>query len=362
MEHDSRGRRDTGQVAPHAPRLWAAQAGWDARWRPPWGRVDLRGVSQWRRWTWAIDPLIRRRDRTPPNAVTTRKPSTLGAALGDSNPQRTVPQAIIRRMTDTSGHPELPPLYYASIANDLAEVRRLLEAGADPNDGESIYHAAEKNHRAVLDLLKAHGGDFSLRHPHWTNTPLYFLAGFGEDEGGEAAWHKGVAYLLEQGADPNVTSYDVDETPLHKIAASGGNAATARLLLEYGANPRGAERARQDAVRPGRAHRQCRRGPAACRAWREHGPGARRRVPGGMPAWWRPARTRTARAGSVTGRPARDRARLRGHAAALGRLARTGAGRAHADCSRRASQHAGSGVRLLAARLGRAWLPALSRR
>jgi ankyrin repeat protein len=140
-------------------------------------------------------------------------------------------------MSDASGHPELPPLYDASIANDLAEVRRLLEAGADPNDGESIYHAAEKNHRAVLDLLKAHGGDFSMRHPHWTNTPLYFLAGFGEDEGGEAAWHQGMAYLLEQGADPNVTSYEVDETPLHKIAASGGNAATARLLLDHGANP-----------------------------------------------------------------------------------------------------------------------------
>ena len=45
-----------------------------------------------------------------------------------------------------------------------------------------------------------------------------------------------MAYLLEQGADPNVTSYDVEETPLHKIAASGGNAATARLLLDHGAN------------------------------------------------------------------------------------------------------------------------------
>ncbi len=140
-------------------------------------------------------------------------------------------------MAETTDYPELPPLYYASVANDLAEVKRLLEAGADPNDGESIYHAAEKNHRAVLDLLKAHGGDFSQRHPHWTNTPLYFLAGFGGDDGGEAAWHKGMAYLLERGADPNVTSYAVNETPLHKVAAARGNAATARLLLDHGANP-----------------------------------------------------------------------------------------------------------------------------
>lgn len=49
--------------------------------------------------------------------------------------------------------PELPALYYASVANDVAEVERLLTAGADPNDGESIFHAAEKNHRAVIDLL-----------------------------------------------------------------------------------------------------------------------------------------------------------------------------------------------------------------
>jgi ankyrin repeat protein len=139
-------------------------------------------------------------------------------------------------MPDTTSGPELPPLYYASVANDLVEVRRLLDGGADPNDGESIYHAAEKNHRDVLDLLKAHGADFSGRHPGWRNTPLYFLAGFAHDKNGEAAWHKGMAYLLEQGADPNVTSYEIQETPLHKIAGSGGNAATARLLLDHGAD------------------------------------------------------------------------------------------------------------------------------
>jgi ankyrin repeat protein len=45
-----------------------------------------------------------------------------------------------------------------------------------------------------------------------------------------------MAYFLEQGADPNVVSYEVRETPLHKTAASGGNAATASLLLDHGAN------------------------------------------------------------------------------------------------------------------------------
>jgi ankyrin repeat protein len=78
------------------------------------------------------------------------------------------------------GEPELPPLYHASVANDLAEVERLLKAGADPNDGESIFHAAEKNHRAVIDVLIQHGCDISGAHAVYGNTPLFFLCGYGD--------------------------------------------------------------------------------------------------------------------------------------------------------------------------------------
>ena len=133
--------------------------------------------------------------------------------------------------------PELPPLYHASVANDLAEVERLLEAGADPNDGESVFHAAEKNHRAVIDLLIQHGCDISSAHAVWGNTPLFFLCGYGDDEEGRALWHQGIAYLIERGADPNVPSTNARETPLHKIATSHGGLATARLLLDHGADP-----------------------------------------------------------------------------------------------------------------------------
>ena len=109
--------------------------------------------------------------------------------------------------------PELPPLYYAAVSNDLAEVERLLKAGADVNDGESIFHAAEKNHRAVIDLLIQHGCDISGRHSVYGNTPLFFLCGFGDDDHGQAAWYHGVAYLLDRGADPNVSSGERDDTP-----------------------------------------------------------------------------------------------------------------------------------------------------
>ena len=133
--------------------------------------------------------------------------------------------------------PGLPPLYYASVANDLAEVERLLKAGADPNDGESAYHAAEKNHRAVIDLLIRYGCDISGPHAVYGNTPLFFLCGFGDDDHGQAGWHQGVAYLLERGADPNVPSGEGDDTPLHQVATSPGAIATLTLLIDRGADP-----------------------------------------------------------------------------------------------------------------------------
>jgi ankyrin repeat protein len=134
--------------------------------------------------------------------------------------------------------PELPALYHASVANDLAEVQRLLAAGADPNDGESVFHAAEKNHRAVIDLLIQHGCDISGAHAIYGNTPLFFLCGYGNDEEGRAPWHQGIAYLLARGADPNVPSGESRETPLHKLATSHEACATARLLLDHGADPK----------------------------------------------------------------------------------------------------------------------------
>jgi ankyrin repeat protein len=115
--------------------------------------------------------------------------------------------------------PELPPLYYASIVGDLVEVKRLLDAGADPNDGESVFHAAEKNHRAVIDLLVQYGCDVSSAHAVYGNTPIFFLCGFGNDEEGRAAWHHGIAYLLDRGADPN-TPKGTSRIRLHSARAT----------------------------------------------------------------------------------------------------------------------------------------------
>jgi ankyrin repeat protein len=134
--------------------------------------------------------------------------------------------------TFTEGDAKLPVLFYACIANNVGVVRLLLERGAEVNDGESIHHSAELNHRECLELLLAHGADLSKEHWHWKKTILYFLAEIN-------ARAEGMEWLLEHGADPSVTSGDQAETPLHRAAANG-NAAQVNLLLKNGADPNAA--------------------------------------------------------------------------------------------------------------------------
>ena len=115
----------------------------------------------------------------------------------------------------------LPPLYHACMADDRALVKKLLSEGANPNDGESVYHAAQLDRRECLEILLAHGADLSSRHAAYGNTPLYFLAGHHESDPNAATVMEGMRWLLEHGADPNVTSEDLNETPLQGLARNG---------------------------------------------------------------------------------------------------------------------------------------------
>jgi ankyrin repeat protein len=131
----------------------------------------------------------------------------------------------------------IPVLYFACVNNRLDVVRRLLDRGAEVNDGESVYHAAQLNHRECLELLVAHGANITGRHSHWNNTPLYFLAGHQDDRNGTAPWFLGFQWLLEHGADPNVWSYVSNETPLHAVAARPTlSRAVAETLFAHGAD------------------------------------------------------------------------------------------------------------------------------
>jgi ankyrin repeat protein len=145
------------------------------------------------------------------------------------------------------GAPLLPPLYFACARGNTATARVMLERGADPNDGESIYHAAEHDHRPCLELLLQHGADVSGRHAVWGNTPLYFLLGYVEGAPGTPAADAGIRWLLEHGANPEVTSTLQDETALHCAARVGRAEPMLSLLLAHGADP---SRSRADGATP----------------------------------------------------------------------------------------------------------------
>ena len=107
---------------------------------------------------------------------------------------------------DTTDGSDSTPLLLAASKGDLAQVNRLLKAGANPN---------AKNKLNTTALL-------------------------------EAAFHSNgeiVKALIEAGADPNVAGPD-GQTPLMLIAR-GDNVAAAKLLLDKGANPRAKESQRE---------------------------------------------------------------------------------------------------------------------
>ena len=126
-------------------------------------------------------------------------------------------------------------------ARHLELARVLLEAGAKPDDGESVYHAAENGDTAMLDLLAAHGAqaDGGDGNKRWQNTPLYFILGHYAGLGHDAAVRRGVAWLLAHGADPNRVCYPEKsaETPLH-AAARHWDVPMIELLAQHGANLR----------------------------------------------------------------------------------------------------------------------------
>ncbi|HEX7880521.1 MAG TPA: ankyrin repeat domain-containing protein [Candidatus Eisenbacteria bacterium] len=147
--------------------------------------------------------------------------------------------------TEDEGKSTLSALYRAVIGNNVPVARLLLERGANPNDGESIYHGAELNHVAMLELLLAHGAEISKPDPHWGNTPLYFLSGYFE--GAPPSAILGMRWLLEHGADPNQPSGENAETPLHQLVRNHREPEVLALLLDHGADPNAA---RADGITP----------------------------------------------------------------------------------------------------------------
>jgi len=147
-------------------------------------------------------------------------------------------------------------------AGNMPLARWLLTHGADPNDGESLYHATELGHHEGLRLLLRHGADPAgtnalLRamdfHDH-TAVRLLLEAGAQADDfndaevGGERPWvvpalHQAarrmsdaemIALLLDGGADPDRR---FEGCTAYGHARVFGNAALARALEARGPVP-----------------------------------------------------------------------------------------------------------------------------
>lgn len=115
-------------------------------------------------------------------------------------------------------HGRMSALYGAAgRLHDPTLTRLLLEAGAEPDDGESLYHATEAYDPECLRLLLEHGAEAS-----GTNALAHAL----DDE---RLPH--VRALLAAGADPN------EGAPLAHAVRRGRGPEVLRLLVENGALP-----------------------------------------------------------------------------------------------------------------------------
>jgi ankyrin repeat protein len=114
-------------------------------------------------------------------------------------------------------HGRMSALYGAAgVVHDPELTRVLLEAGADPDDGESLYHATEAGDPACLALLLAHGA-----RTRGTNALAHALDGEAIEP---------VRLLLEAGADS-------DEGALVAHAVRRGRGPEhVRLLARHGAD------------------------------------------------------------------------------------------------------------------------------
>lgn len=113
-------------------------------------------------------------------------------------------------------------LYAAcGLLGNVEMTRLLLEAGADPDDGESLYHATEQPDLGCLKLLLEHGatvtGSNAVKHILDWESP------------------EGLGLLLEAGGDPNETNPQGD-TALHWAVRRGRSVGIVEMLLDAGAD------------------------------------------------------------------------------------------------------------------------------
>jgi len=123
-------------------------------------------------------------------------------------------------------YPEFETALYgaAGVAHHAPMTRLLLERGADPNDGEAVYHSPETRDSAAMKLLVETG--------RLSAESLALMLIRKHD------WHdyEGVKYLLEHGADPNHGGTR-GWLAIHHAIKRDNDVEFVVLLLDHGADP-----------------------------------------------------------------------------------------------------------------------------
>jgi hypothetical protein len=114
----------------------------------------------------------------------------------------------------------------AGVAHDLATTRLLLDRGANPDDGESVYHAVEADDTACLELLLERGATV-----RGTNALAYAIEDVTK-----------VRVLLERG-DLRPSDPDLRDALLY-----ARDPEVTKVLIEHGADLEAPRRRRPDRV------------------------------------------------------------------------------------------------------------------
>ena len=125
----------------------------------------------------------------------------------------------------------MPLLEIALQSKQMAIIDPLIDAGYEINlrDWYVLVGQGPKRFDTLVKGFLAKGWDInaSQKHRRGMWTPLHWLA--------QRGLTNGIAYLLANGADPNVTD-DKGQTPLHFIAQKGVGKNQVQLLVEHGAD------------------------------------------------------------------------------------------------------------------------------
>ncbi|MBV9533580.1 MAG: ankyrin repeat domain-containing protein [Bradyrhizobium sp.] len=151
-----------------------------------------------------------------------------------------VVQRLIERGADVklTGRSGISPIAAAAYAGSDAIVEALLAHGADPRAVDEtgkppIVYAAARARLEIVKRLLGPNIDINARYPH--DLTLLMWASGPDEEVPETEAIKVVTYLLDAGA--HIDEEDARGRTALMIAAEGGRAEIAALLLARGADP-----------------------------------------------------------------------------------------------------------------------------